>query len=62
VLDSPHNWAAVEDRLPGAAMRRAWKEPVGGREVSDLLGGVGDALRIVLPAYAAVAPTADATP
>jgi hypothetical protein len=43
-------------------MRRAWEEPVGGREVSDLLGGVGDALRIVLPAYAAVAPAADATP
>jgi hypothetical protein len=43
-------------------MQRAWEERVGRREVSDLLGGVGDALRIVLPAYAAVAPAADATP
>jgi hypothetical protein len=46
----------------GAAMQHAWEERVGRREVSDLLGGVGDALRIVLPAYAAVAPAAYATP
>jgi hypothetical protein len=43
-------------------MQHAWEERVGRREVSDLLGGVGDALRIVLPAYAAVAPAAYATP
>ena len=42
-------------------MQRAREERVGTREVSDRLGGVGDALRIALPAYAAVAPAADAT-
>jgi hypothetical protein len=52
VLDSAHNWAAMEERLPGVAMQRAWEDTVGGRELSDLLGGVSDALGIVPPAYA----------
>ena len=52
MLDSAYNWAAVEDRLPGVEMQRAWEEAVGGRDASDLVSGVTDALGIVPPLYA----------